>query len=89
MSNESFFIYEQAMDTSNHISYINYTKIFITKQNYIKPHEFKKALIYFNSTNYASFQVKKLNFPNLEAYDYNSDIDYYQLCKGENTQKEL
>ena len=61
----------------------------LLKQNYIKPHEFKKALIYFNSTNYASFQVKKLNFPNLEAYDYNSDIDYYQLCKGENTQKEL
>ena len=61
-SNISFFIYAQEQIYDNYRDiYKIYSKIYITKQNNTDSDKYKRAFIYFNTTDYVLFKVKKLN----------------------------
>ena len=67
-------------------------KIYITNANNYAPETFKNIIIYFNSTNKISFQVKKYNFSifsNDNILKFKPDDEYFQLCQGNNKLKEL
>ena len=91
MSDKPFFIYEQEMGSENHISLNDYKTIYITKKSNSEPHIFKRALIFFNSTDEVHFQVKKLNHPIIYPFinGFKSNVEYYQLCEGDDTPNEL
>ena len=97
-SNVSFIIFEQEqedfeMDYNYNPSDDSYANLYITKQNNLEPHIFKKAFIYFNTTDNVLFIVKKFNFSIFLGYKNDKyktpGSEYFQLCQGNNSPKEL
>ena len=91
-ANVSFFIFEQQKNYDISISSFKNTSIYITKQNNLSPENYKTAIIYFNSTNNILLQIQKYNFPIFQSFlrkTKRPDLEYFQLCQGENSIKEL
>ena len=95
-SNKKFYINEQYSLDNDLIgekdSKIIITNLYITKYNNLEPHNYKRAFIYFNSKGNAWLKVKKLDYSIFEGYsvkDYYPETEYFQLCQGENSPKEL
>ena len=90
-SNEPFFLYEQDIGYKTKIVNTYYVNVYFTKYNNLEPHVFKKAIIFYGSTNSARVEIKKLDFsifyPKLDKN--NPENEFFQLCQGENTEKEL
>ena len=90
-----FYLYEQKpniLETEKNNKY--YLNLYFTKQNYIEFHYPQKALIYFNQKSNGFFHVKKFNYSIFyveakELSDFMSSIDYFQMCQGEDSPKEL
>ena len=87
-----FYLYEQTLykyDVSNNKFYLN---LFITIHNNIEFHYPKNALIYFNSKEKSLFRVKKFEYSFFYVKDYYntpSYSEYFQLCQGKDSPKEL
>ena len=94
-SNISFFTYAQEQIYKDYRDiYKIYSKLYITKQNNTDFDKNKKAIIYFNTTDYTLFKVKKLNYSIFFSYFEKDESDiprseYFQLCQGDNSPKEL
>ena len=62
--------------------------LYITKTYNNKPESFKSIIIYINSTSNVLFEVKKLHYPIFWIYT-SHNIEYFQLCQGQDTLNEL
>ena len=90
-SNEKYLLFEKEIGHQTKIAKKEYINVYFTKYNNLEPHIFKKAIIFYNSTNEALFEIKKFPFsifsPKLDKYE--PENEFFQLCQGENTQNEL
>lgn len=89
-SNEPFFLFEYNIGYQTKIVNTYYVNVYFTKYNNLEPHIFKKAIIFYNSTKSARLKIKKLDFSIFEPkLDKHPENEFFQLCQGENTEKEL
>ena len=91
-SNQKYILYEQ--EFSNEIKSIEgkYENVSIIINHYLNANIYRKGFILFNSTGDISLEVKKYDFPiiySLLNRNNRSPKEYFQLCQGENTLKEL
>ena len=87
-----FYLYEQTLYEYSKDYNKFYLNLFITNQNNIEFHYNKKALIYFNSKEKSLFRVKKYGhsfFYVKDGFNSPSYNEYFQLCQGEDSPKEL
>ena len=91
-SNQKYFLFEQIYDTRISFEKTEYNNITITKQNNDNSQLFKRAFIFFNTTENIYFKVQKFNFSILQIYfsSYKPlKYEYFQLCQDKDTNKEL
>ena len=91
-SNYSYCFYEQEIDSSISFGYkYYYGNITIYKKDNYKDNIFKRAFIYFNTSDYISITFQKFNFYILSQNfgDIILNKQYLQICQGNNSPKEL
>ena len=87
-----FYLYEQTLYKYSPDYKKFYLNLFITNQNNIEFHYNKKALVYFNSKEKSLFRVKRYDhsfFYVEDGFESPSYNEYFQLCQGEDSPKEL
>ena len=91
-SNKKYILYEQLFYKDINTLSGKYENVSIITNNYLNTNIYRKAFILFNSTGDISFEVQKFNFPIIHPVlitGYKYQKEYFQLCQGENTLKEL
>ena len=91
-SNQKYIFYEQESDKEIKTLKGKYENVSIITNHYLNTNIYRKAFILFDSIGDISFEVQKFNFPIIYSESYGYYIkhkNYFQLCKGENTLKEL
>ena len=84
-ANDSFLFNEQEKNLKMRNINKGIQNLYITKTNNNEPKSFKSIIIYINSTSNVLFEVKKLNYPIYTSHN----IEYFQLCQGQDTLNEL
>ena len=88
-ASESFFLYVQEKDSMTQ-STLSYQNKYIAKTDNCRQLSFRNAIIFFNSTNEIKLEVKKYDYPIFFKNSYYShNVEFFQMCQGENTTNEL
>ena len=91
-SNHNYILFEQELGQSISLKEKKYQNITIIKQNSYNSLLYKRLFIVFNTTDDDIYlKILKFNYSIFANKDYSSPLDYeyFQLCQGESTHKEL
>lgn len=80
---------KQELDSRKTIDDRYYSNITIYKQDYLHSNIFKRVYIYFNTSDSLFFKVQNFNFSIFYHYTIIHPYQYFQMCQGSNTPKEL
>ena len=93
-SNISYCFFQQNLISTKKINERDYKNITLYKHKYLDEYLFKRVFIYFNSNSTKFLKFENFNFSILninEYYYYSSStiLQYFQLCQGNESLKEL
>ena len=88
-SNINYCFFEQNLDRVIFMKDRDFNNITIYKHCYYNTFNFRRIFIYFNSNKFIYLKFQKFNFT---IYNYNvyiSVLQYFPMCQGKNSPKEL